>query len=333
MRTGVDLAPLTHVRIGGLAETFWDIRRRADLDEALAWRRVRGLDECLVIGGGANVLVNDERTYPMVVKLERQFGAIREETGGIVVEAGAPLSRLVRVGVERGWDGFDRLAGIPGTAGGAAVMNAGIPGFEIFDLILEVRGVDPGGHERRFTPADLAPAYRHGNVPPDVIVTELVLARRSGDPHELAATARRLKDDRRAKQPLQLPSFGSTFVNPPFAVVEGGAQTTAAGAAGTTAGAAGTAGAAVGPSGWGGGSAGALIERAGLKGARRGNAQLSELHANWVLNLGGAHARDVLELLILARRTVGERFGVWLEPEVRLVGFTAEELARLREAA
>jgi UDP-N-acetylmuramate dehydrogenase len=314
LRTGIDLGPYTYIRIGGRADAFWEVRCRADLEQALAWGAERGLEERLVIGGGANLLINDERDYPWVVKIERQFGMIREEADRIVVEAGVYLTRLVRSGVAAGWAGFELMAGIPGTIGGAVVMNAGIPAFETFDLVLEVRGLDRNGREVRFTPDELQPGYRRGNIPPDVIVIEVALARRPGDRAAMAATARRLKDERRARQPLQYPSFGSTFMNPGTPNGSGPAAS--------------------GPvrSGWGAGAAGALIERAGLKGARRGDAQLSEMHANFVVNLGRARARDVLELMILARRTVGERFGVWLVPEVRLVGFALADLAPLSEA-
>jgi UDP-N-acetylmuramate dehydrogenase len=311
----VDLAPYTYIRIGGRAEIFWEVRSRDDLEHALDDRGARGLEQRLVIGGGANLLINDERSYPLVIKIERQLGSVREEGDRVVAEAGAYLSRLVRMAVQAGWGGFEMLAGVPGTVGGAVVMNAGIPAFETFDLVREVWGLDAGGREVRYRTEELKPAYRHGGIPPEIVVTRVDFERRAGDPAAMARTARRLKDERRAKQPLQYPSFGSTFRNPPPAPGE------ATDARGTV------------RSGWGTGAAGALIERAGLKGARRGDAQLSEMHANFVVNLGRARARDVLELMILARRTVAERFGVRLVPEVRLVGFSPEELAPLFEEA
>jgi UDP-N-acetylmuramate dehydrogenase len=312
----VDLAPYTYIRIGGRADVLWEVRSRDDLGRALADRRERDAEECLVIGGGANLLINDERTYPFVVKIERQLGEIHEQGDRVVAEAGASLSRLVRTAAQAGWGGFEMLAGVPGTVGGAVVMNAGIPAFETFDLVREVWGVDAAGRESRFRAEELRPSYRHGGIPPDVVVTHVAFERRPGDPAAMAETARRLKDERRAKQPLQLPSFGSTFRNP-----RPPADATPADARGTV------------RSGWGSGAAGALIERAGLKGARRGDAQLSEIHANFVVNLGRARARDVLDLMILARRAVAEKFGVRLVPEVRLVGFSREELAPLIEGA
>lgn len=314
-RRDVELAPYTYIRIGGRADVLWEVKRREDLAHALDHRLERGIEECLVIGGGANLLINDERSYPLVIKIERQLGAIHEEGDRIVAEAGAYLSRLVRTAVAAGWGGFEMLAGVPGTVGGAVVMNAGIPAFETFDLVREVWGLDRQGREVRYRADELTPAYRHGGIPAGTVVSRVAFERRPGDPPAMARTARRLKDERRAKQPLQFPSFGSTFRNP--AHPEGAA----ADARGTV------------RSGWGTGAAGALIERAGLKGARRGDAQLSEMHANFVVNLGHARARDVLELMILARRTVAERFDVWLEPEVRLVGFPPAELAPLVEEA
>jgi UDP-N-acetylmuramate dehydrogenase len=310
LRRDVDLAAYTHVRIGGRAAVLWEVRSRAELEGALAWARAEGAGAPVVIGGGANLLVHDEVAAPFVLHLDRSFADVREEGGAIVAEAGLPLVRLVRVAVARGWSGPERLAGIPGTLGGAVAMNAGIPSFETFDLVREVRGLDLRGREVRLTPAELNPGYRRGNLPPGLVVFEVVLERTSGDPTALAAEARRLKEDRRAKQPLQLPSFGSTFKNPGPRPADGD------GAAG---------------SGWGEGAAGALLERAGLKGERRGDAQLSEMHANFVVNLGRARSRDVLELMVHARRTVGRRFGVWLEPEVRMTGFAPADLAALEE--
>ncbi|MBA2565272.1 MAG: UDP-N-acetylmuramate dehydrogenase [Gemmatimonadetes bacterium] len=332
LKSDVDLAPYTYIRIGGRAEAFWEVRSRTDLESALEWRRQRGVAEWFVLGGGANLLVNDERSYALVIKLDRAFGAIREEPDRIVVEAGVYLSRLVRDGVAAGWGGIEQLAGIPGTIGGAVVMNAGIPAFETFDLVLEVRALDAEGREVCFRTEELRPGYRNGNIPPDVVVSEVILARRAGDRAAMATAARRLKDERREKQPLQHPSFGSTFRNPdpPAAhgVPEGhgspAGQATPAGRERPRVGEQGAAGA------W---AAGTLIERAGLKGARRGDAQLSEKHANFVVNLGRASARDVLELMILARREVGRRFGVWLEPEVRMVGFRPADLEPLLERA
>lgn len=315
LKRDVDLAPYTSIRIGGRADAFWEVRSRGDLEAALAWRRERELAEWLVLGGGANLLLNDERSYPFVLKIERGLGAIHDEGDRIVAEAGVYLSRLVRTGVQAGWGGFERLAGIPGTLGGAAVMNAGIPGFETYDLVREVRALDAAGRELRFSPAELRPGYRRGNLPEDVIVTEVVLEKRPGDRREMAATARRLKEERRSKQPLQHPSFGSTFKNPEAPAENGSAPPGGRAAV----------------AGWGGWAAGALIDRAGLKGARRGDAQFSELHANFVVNLGRARSRDVVELMSLARRTVGERFGVWLVPEVRLAGFAPADLAPLFE--
>ena len=215
LKRDVDLAPYTYIRIGGRADAFWEIRSRDDLAAALADRSTRGVAEVLVLGGGANVLINDERSYPLVIKIERQLGSIVEAGDRIVAEAGAYLSRLVRRAVEAGWGGFEMLAGVPGTVGGAVVMNAGIPAFETFDLVREVWGLDADGREVSYRAAELQPAYRNGGIPPGVVVTRVAFERRAGDPAEMARTARRLKDERRAKQPLQYPSFGSTFRNPP----------------------------------------------------------------------------------------------------------------------
>jgi UDP-N-acetylmuramate dehydrogenase len=238
------------------------------------------------LGGGANLLVADRGVRGLTLKLPQDCGEESSEGERLVLSAGAPASRLVARAQRLGLVGCEFAAGIPGTLGGLVAMNAGTRGGEMKDVVtrVEVAGVDGVAW---LDAAALAFGYRTARLPPGAIVTRLEVRLRPAGEAELAAAAAAMRADverRRATQPLSQPTFGSTFRNPP------------------------------------GEYAGRLIEAVGLKGHRAGGAQWSPVHANFVVNLGGATARDVLALVNLARARVRERFGITLEPEVRLAG-------------
>ncbi len=296
------LAPHTHCKIGGVARVFCEARSEEDVRTAVAWRRDAGIapDDAFVVGGGANVLINDARDYGLVLALGESFRAIEVAADGKTarIEAGIRTPRLVREAAARGWERFQFLAGVPGTLGGAAAMNAGVRELSTWDVVRAVEGVTWDGERRVVTREEAKPRYRHGGLPPDFVVTAVVCEIRPGDPQAIHARARELSTSRRATQPLTYPSWGSTFRNP------SGASST-----GTT--------------------AGALIEGVGLKGYRVGDAQVSEVHANFVVNLGSATAADALACIRKAYEEVRDRFDVRLVPEVRLIGFTDEDLSFL----
>jgi UDP-N-acetylmuramate dehydrogenase len=287
------LAPRTAIRVGGPADL---LVRPADPD-ALAelLRAVRELGVPLaILGGGANTLVADAGVRGVVLRLPQDLAP--ESTAGetLVLGAGAPMMRLWSRGHALGLVGMEFIAGIPGTLGGAVAMNAGTRAGEMKDVVarVELATADGAGFVEARA---LGFAYRTCRLPPGAVVTRIELALRRGD---VAASERLMQEDRerrRRTQPLDRPTFGSTFTNPP------------------------------------GEYAGRLVEAVGLKGHRVGNATWSEVHANFVTNLGGATARDVLALVNLARSRVKERFGIVLEPEVRLLGeFLAEDVGDLR---
>lgn len=298
------LAPLTYCKIGGTARVFCEARSKADVEEAIEWRRIEGIPdgEPFVLGGGANVLIDDRREYPLVLRLSEHFNAIEVSDDGRTahIEAGIYTPRLVREAWIRGWDGFQFLAGVPGSLGGAVFMNAGIRELSTWDLVEAVEGITWSGARARLTPADVRPEYRSGNLPPDLVVTRVTCRIEPGEPEEIRRTARELASSRRETQPLKYPSWGSTFKNP------SGASST-------------------------GRTAGALIEAAGLKGHREGDAMISDKHANFVVNLGAATAADALACIRVAHGTVLQEFEIRLEPEVRLIGFPPEDLAFLEE--
>ena len=303
-RSDVELAPMTYCKIGGVARVFCVAESEADLMDAIEYRKASALavEDVFMLGGGANVLINDARGYGLVLKLSQRFNAIRfdETTQTARIEAGISTPRLVREAAKRGWDGFQFLAGVPGSLGGAIVMNAGIRELSTWNLVIEIEGIDWNGDRCKLTRADLKPGYRKGNVPVDVIVTAATCAVHVGDPETVHATARSLSSSRRETQPLQFPSWGSTFMNP------SGASST-------------------------GRTAGALIDAAGLKGYRVGDAQISEVHANFIVNRGNATATDALACIRHAYQVVRDRFQIRLEPEVCLIGFPASDLAFLED--
>jgi UDP-N-acetylmuramate dehydrogenase len=283
------LAPRTAIRVGGPADL---LVRPADPDALGALlRAVRDLGVPLaVLGGGANTLVADAGVRGVVLKLPQDFPGEAMEGERLVLSAGAPTSRLPARAHARGLTGAEFLAGIPGTLGGATAMNAGTRLGEMKDVLQRVELATAEG--TGFVPAaTLGFAYRICRLPPGAVVTRLEVRLRPGDVEASRAAMRQDQEQRRRTQPLDRPTFGSTFTNPP------------------------------------GDFAGRLIEAAGLKGHRVGNATWSDVHANFIVNLGGATAADVLALIRLARERVRERFGVALETEVRFLGFEGEVLA------
>ena len=277
----------TAIRVGGPADLLVRPRDQDDLAILLRARGELGLP-LLVLGGGANLLVADRGVRGIVVKLPRDFGEERAEGTRLVLSAGAPTSRLVAQAQKLGLVGCEFIAGIPGTLGGTIAMNAGTRTGEMKDVVrrVELATADGAGW---IDAAELAFGYRTSRIPAGAVVTRVEIELRPGDVARSAATMKADVDQRRATQPLTQPTFGSTFRNPAGAY------------------------------------AGRLIEAVGLKGHRVGGAMWSDVHANFVVNLGGASARDVLALMNLARSRVEERFGVVLEPEVRLAGEFGED--------
>ncbi|GEJ56769.1 UDP-N-acetylmuramate dehydrogenase [Anaeromyxobacter diazotrophicus] len=276
------LAPRTAVRVGGPADL---LVRPADPDDlAAVLRAAAGVGvPVLALGGGANLLVADAGVRGLVVKLPPGFGEERSDGARLVLSAGAPSSRLTARAGKLGLVGCEFAAAIPGTLGGLVAMNAGTRAGEMKDVVrrVELATADGAGWVEA---AALGFAYRTCRLPPGAVVTRVEVELAPGD---VAASRAAMDADvarRRATQPLDRPTFGSTFRNPP------------------------------------GDYAGRLMEAVGLKGHRAGGAAWSEVHANFIVNLGGATARDVLALIRLARGRVRDRFGVELEPEVRLAG-------------
>jgi len=287
LRRGVRLARHTSIRVGGPADLFCEVESEDELARLVRAARRAGVP-VFALGGGTNLVVSDRGIRGLTVKLGRGFAATTWRMNGaateVIVGAAANLKRLVLDSVARGLTGLEFAEGIPGTAGGGVLMNAGAFGGELGGVVTAIRGVSREGEPTRLPRAELSFAYRRLDLPRDFVVSGLELALESGDPALIAERIATAKRKRSRHQPLGFPNAGSIFKNPS------------------------------------GDFAGRLIEGAGLKGLTVGGAQVSPLHANFIVNLGTATASDVKELMQQVRDAVWLRSGVWLEPEVRLVG-------------
>lgn len=282
------LAPFTSFRIGGPADLMFEPADVEMLGRVLAAAHELRIPVTL-LGGGTNVLVSDRGVRGLVIRLGRDFDYRRwgdeiEQTVTVDVGAATRLGKLVKESVERGLEGLEFAAGIPGTVGGGALMNAGAFGGEIGAAIVDIEGVSLDGKKIVFDRSELEFSYRRLALRVELMVTSVRFRLLRSSVGKLRRIVEAVQGKRRSKQPLGLPNAGSIFKNPQ------------------------------------GEFAGRLIERAGLKGRTLGQAQVSPGHANFIVNLGGAKASDVRDLMGLIQDEVWERSGVWLEPEVRLVG-------------
>jgi UDP-N-acetylmuramate dehydrogenase len=292
LERGAPLAPLTTLRIGGPAELLVEARAEPDLACLLRAAGELGVPWFL-LGWGSNVLIPDEGVAGAVVRLGEGFGRAAIRGPRVVAGAAVSLPRLALRSAAAGLVGLEGFAGFPSSVGGAVAMNAGCYGTEVKDVLVSVKVVERDGTRRRLPYEALEPGYRSTNLRErGAIVTRAHFLLRPGEPGAARARIEELRVRRRGALPTGRPNAGSVFKNPP------------------------------------GDYAGRLIEAAGLKGRQEGAAQISERHANVIVNLGGATAADVLALMLAAHRAVRDRFGVSLEPEWILAGALA---ARWRE--
>lgn len=286
-----NLAKYSSFKIGGNADFFVKPCDKDDVVSAIAFFHKARLPY-VVLGRGSNILISDEGVRGAVISLRENLERVEIEGERVYAEAGADLPALAMQTLKQGLGGLENLSGIPGSLGGAILMNAGAYGKEIFEVIEWVEVVR-GAKIVRLLKSEIRYEYRGTDLRDDVILsTEMRLKKLS--PNEQEDAMRRRKewmDKRRATQPLNLPNAGSIFKNPP--PDETGKPR----------------------------YAGALIEACGLKGVQHGGAQISEKHANFIVNLDKAKAADVLALIRLAQSVVKEKFGIALELEIKLIGF------------
>jgi UDP-N-acetylmuramate dehydrogenase len=279
----VPMAARTTWRVGGKAERWFAPRTLADLQAFLA--SGEAVEPFTWIGHGSNLLVRDGGVAGTVICTRGGPKALeRLDEVTVRAEAGVSSARVARFCADAGLAGAEFLAGIPGAVGGALAMNAGAYGAELSDILIAVELVDRRGNLRVADPAEFAFGYRHARLPEGEWFVAAHLRLTPGEPEAIRARTRELLDHREATQPVNLANAGSVFRNPP------------------------------------GDHAARLIETAGLKGARVGGAEVSERHANFIVNRGQATAADIEALIRLVQERVAEVHGVALVPEVRIVG-------------
>jgi UDP-N-acetylmuramate dehydrogenase len=276
------LAELTWFRVGGPAQVLFMPEDESDLGYFLA-----GLPAEIavtVIGLGSNLIVRDGGVPGVVVRLGRGFGEVGVEGTRIRARTAVPDVKVARAAQEAGISGLSFMRGIPGGVGGALRMNGGAYGRETKDALIEARAVDRQGRVHVLKNADMGYAYRHCGVPADYIFTEALYEGERGDPAKIAAEMDKITESREATQPIKSRTGGSTFKNPP------------------------------GKKAW------QLIDAAGCRGLKVGGAQVSEMHCNFLINLGDATAADIETLGETVRRRVKDSSGVELEWEIERIG-------------
>jgi UDP-N-acetylmuramate dehydrogenase len=279
IRTDAPLAPFTTWRIGGPAEILAIPDDPIDLVHAVRWANASGTP-WRILGNGSNLLVRDEGVRGLVLRLRRTLDGIHVEGTTIVAGAGASFPAVANAAAAHGLAGLEFAAGIPGSVGGAIVMNAGWHQYETGNVVSRVDFLTPEGERESWPRERCAFGYRTSAFKGRPgIVLEATLGLAVDDPEAVRARLDRFAASRKQNQPTELPSCGSVFLKPP------------------------------------GDFAGRLIEAAGLKGAREGGIEVSTKHANFFVNVGGGTAHDVLALVERVEREVSRRFGVQLQRE------------------
>ena len=278
-----DMKQYTTLKLGGPADWLAFPRSGEEIAELFDEARQAGIP-VTVIGRGSNLLVLDGGIRGLVIRVEKNMRGIRREGNRLTAQAGAALGAVAAAAAEAGLTGLEFASGIPGTVGGGITMNAGAYGGEMADVTIRTDGIRPDGTPVSLTKDEMQFGYRTSAVKTlDFVVTEVTLELREGDPAAIRARMNELNAQRAEKQPLDVPSAGSTFKRPE------------------------------------GYYAAALIDQCGLKGYCVGNAQVSMKHAGFLVNTGSSSS-DFLELMKHIQRIVQERAGVLLEPEIRIVG-------------
>lgn len=285
VRAGEPMKKHTSWRIGGAADIFVEPGHYRELQLVVSFAKNRAIP-LTVIGAGSNLLVSDKGIRGVVVKIGKRMSGISITDNEVTAEAGAKLAAVASASRSAGLGGLEFSAGIPGTVGGAVVMNAGANGSDVGTLVKNVLLLNGDGDFFSKSKADMCFGYRNSMLQSEsAIIAEVTFTCYARDKELIQQEMTNYIARRKASQPLCCPNAGSVFKNPP------------------------------------GDSAGRLIEAAGLKGTRMGNAQISTLHANFIINLGSATAEDVLALITQTREVVYSRFGVNLQPEIKFVGY------------
>ena len=282
------LAELTWFRVGGAAQLLFMPEDEDDLAYFLA--HLPSEIPVTSIGLGSNLIVRDAGVPGVVIRLGRGFNTVEVEPGSrLRTGTAVPDVKVARAAQEAAIAGLAFYRGIPGAIGGALRMNGGAYGRETKDVLIEARGVDRAGHVRVWSNADLHYTYRHCGAPDDVIFTQALYQGSPGDAAAIEQEMEKITQSREATQPIKSRTGGSTFKNPP------------------------------------GNKAWQLIDAAGCRGLQIGGAQVSPMHTNFLINLGGATAADIETLGETVRQRVQANSGILLEWEIKRIGLTAKD--------
>lgn len=286
LKTQTSLSAFTSYRVGGEAEWYVSPRDLESLQASIDYAQENDL-RITVLGAGSNLLVSD-RGIPGLVVATRHLRSkhFNPATGQLTVSAGEAIPALAWDAAALGWEGLEWAVGIPGTVGGTVVMNAGAHDSCVANMLVSAQVLSPDGTLATLTPEELGYTYRSSLLQGGKqIVTQATFQLQPGaDPLVVTARTKEHKKHRLSTQPYSYPSCGSVFRNPkPY-------------------------------------TAGWLIEQTGLKGYQLGGAQVAQLHANFIVNRGGAKANDIFSLIRHIQHKVQERWSIWLEPEVKMLG-------------
>lgn len=278
------LSKHTTFRVGGPADCLVEVENVEQLRKIQRYLTLIEIP-CVVIGNGSNLLAGDRGYRGVVLQMGEKIADIRVEGTTITAQAGALLSQIARAALEHGLTGLEFASGIPGSVGGAVVMNAGAYGGEMKQVVTAVKVLNPEGEELELDNETMEFGYRTSAIKNHpFVVTEVIMELTPGDTQAIKAQMDDLAARRREKQPLEYPSAGSTFKRPE------------------------------------GYFAGELIMKAGMRGYQTGGARVSDKHCGFVINVGNASAADVVDVIGEVQLTVKEKFGVQLEPEVIMLG-------------
>ena len=284
----VSLSRYTSLHVGGIADIMIYPATVQELQTVIRYSRKHAIPYC-IMGRGTNLLIKDGGIRGIVIKLSRCCNTIKvietlKSRVSLTAGAGVSLRRLLNFAVKDSLSGLEFLSGIPGSLGGALAMNAGAQGKEMKDITDTITLLTPQAEVIEQNPGELRFTYRNLALPRGTVILKAVLKMKQSTRSILLGRVEKINRWRRRVQPLNLPSAGSVFKNPP------------------------------------GQSAGQLVEQAGLKGFTLGNAQISDKHANFIVNRGGATAQDVLSLMDIMQNRVYQATGIQLEPEICIAG-------------
>ncbi len=273
----------TTFRVGGSADYFYEPKTYEDIKNALNMAKKENIP-VTIIGNGSNLLVKDGGIRGLVIKLYENFSEIKVDGEYIKALSGAKMPQIGNAALKEGLSGFEFASGIPGTIGGGLMMNAGAYGGELSDIVVSAEYLE-NGEIKTYTKDEMCLGYRKSIFSgKDGVILSVTLKLSYGDREEIKAKMDDLKERRVTKQPLEFASAGSTFKRPE------------------------------------GYFAGKLIEDAGLKGAKVGDAEVSQKHAGFIINRKNASASEIIELIEYVKKKVYENSGVKLEPEVKIIG-------------